>query len=67
MMEPEDVRLLETYMWGWADEQDERPEPAYLQGLYKRAYKLGRLDSEVNSVLTNSQTDSQILQKIKNI
>jgi len=67
MKEDEDKILLETYMWGFNDELDNRVEMWNPNPLLLKAYKLGRQDAlvgdDVRSV--DYQTNQQILHRIR--
>jgi hypothetical protein len=67
MKEDEDKILLETYMWGFNDELDNRVEMWNPNPLLLKAYKLGRQDALVGNDLKsfNCQTNQQILHRIR--
>ena len=66
-MNEEDKILLETYMWGFIDELDDRTRMCNPNPLLLRAYNLGRDDAIIGDDVPSSdlQTNEQILNRIR--
>ena len=67
-MNEQDKIILETYMWGFNDELDDRTRIWNPTPLLLRAYNLGKLDAIVGDDISSVdlQTNEEILKRIYN-